>query len=420
VSTGAWIAVLSLAPLACGGTQRGGEADLVHDPPTVVEVPPPLAVALAPAFGSQRFQRALDAAQAPGDDVTWYVVEQRGLVLRLVPDGEDWAATPFLDIRERTGRKENEEGLLGLAFSPFFAEAGHAHEGVFYVDYTVKPGRLSRLSRFRAAPVDHEVFGAPPAAPRVPVVDAASEEVLLEVEQPYGNHNGGCLRFGPDGMLYYGLGDGGSGGDPHGHGQDPGTLLGAILRLDVGPQPDGHSYGIPADNPLLDRAGARPEVWAYGLRNPWRMAFDPVTGELWAGDVGQNKFEFIHVIQRGGNHGWNLVEGWHRFRLAAGRARPADIVRPVYEYPQPVGLSITGGAVYRGRALPELDGWYVYADYVTKTVWAIRRQPDDVVEHTTLLEGAGVISSFAEGHDGELLVIDHQGPVWRLVRAGGD
>jgi glucose/arabinose dehydrogenase len=403
VSATAWIAVLSLGSVACGGVQRGGDDGLAHVPPTVVEVAPPLAVALLPAFGSLRFQRALDAAQAPGDARAWHVVEQRGLILKVVPGDDDWTSAPFLDIRERTGRKENEEGLLGLAFSPHYAEAGHAHAGAFYVNYTVKPGRLSRLSRFRVPP------GAAAA-------DAADEEILLEITQPFGNHNGGALIFGPDGMLYYGLGDGGSAGDPQGNGQDPGTLLGAVLRLDVGPQTDGRPYAIPADNPLRGRPGARPEVWAYGLRNPWRLAFDRATGELWTGDVGQNEYEFVHVVQRGGNHGWNLVEGWHRFRLPHGEPIPPDLVRPVFEYPHPDGLSITGGFVYRGRALPELDGWYVFADYVTKRVWAIRRQPDDVVQHTTLLEQAGVISCFAQGHDGELLVIDHQGPVWRLAR----
>jgi glucose/arabinose dehydrogenase len=255
-------------------------------------------------------------------------------------------------------------------------------------------------------------------APGARAADAADEQVLLEVDQPWGNHNGGSLLFGPDGMLYYGLGDGGSAGDPRGNAQDTGTLLGGVLRLDVDPQPDGRPYGIPEDNPLHGREGARPELWAWGLRNPWRMAFDPATGELWTGDVGQNEYEFVHVVQRGGNHGWNLVEGFHRFRLGAGEALPAGLVPPVFEYPHPDGLSITGGFVYRGRALPELDGWYVFADYVTKRVWAIRRRSDDLVEHTTLLDRAGVISSFARGHDGELLVIDHQGPIWRLVRGG--
>ena len=397
--------MLCLAPLACGGVQRGADTKFAHDPATVVEVEPPVAVALEPAFGSQRFQRALDAAQAPGDTQTWYVVEQRGLILRVVPEGDNWTAEPFLDIRERTERKGNEEGLLGLAFSPHFAEKGHPHAGAFYVNYTRKPGRLSRLSRFRVRP------GATSA-------DAGDEESLLEVDQPWRNHNGGGLLFGTDGMLYYGLGDGGSAGDPKGNAQDPGTLLGAVLRLDVGPQPDNRPYGIPEDNPLRERTDARAEVWAYGLRNPWRMAFDSLTGELWVGDVGQSAFEFVHVVQRGGNHGWNLVEGWHRFRMKPAQATPPDLVRPVFEYPHSDGLSITGGFVYRGRALPELDGWYVFVDYVTQRVWAIRRQPNDVVKHTTLLERAGEISSFAQGHDGELLVIDHQGPIWRLVRDG--
>ncbi len=416
------LALAILAP-GCGGALAwpvlaGG---LAFPPPRVVDaqLPP---VKRVPAFGELRFQRALDAQQAPGDTRAWYVVEQRGLVLRVLPGIQGFVATPFLDIVGRTCRTGNEEGLLGLAFSPHFAEKGHPHEGAFYVNYSVRPGPLSRLSRLFVRPGRSEA-------------DPDSEQVLLEVVQPFRNHNGGALLFGPDGKLWWSLGDGGSANDPHGNGQRLDTLLGKILRLDVEPRDDGQPYGVPADNPFVGRAGARPEIWAYGLRNAWRIAFDPVTGELWSGDVGQDSHEFVQVIQRGGNHGWNLVEGFHRFALRPDAPVPQDLVPPVWEYAHrsvasdeqladlDEGLSITGGFVYRGRALPGLQGWYLCADYLTQHLWAIRRAPPDpggrpVVERALLLPEAGLLSSFAQGHDGELLLIDHLSPgptVWRLV-----
>jgi glucose/arabinose dehydrogenase len=416
------LALSGFAP-ACDGAQVRPEdpASLAFPAPRVVDaVLPP--VKRTPAFGDLHFQRALDAQQAPGDSRSWYVVEQRGFVLRVLPGIQGFVAVPFLDLVDRTCRTGNEEGLLGLAFSPHFAEKGHPHEGAFYVNYSVRPGPLSRLSR---------IFVRPGQS----AADPASEQVLLEVEQPFRNHNGGALLFGPDGKLYWSLGDGGLANDPHGNGQNLGTLLGKILRLDVEPRDDGRPYGVPADNPFVGRAGARPEIWAYGLRNAWRIAFDGTTGELWAGDVGQDRWEYVTVIQRGGNHGWNLVEGLHRFRLAADAPVPPGLIAPVWEYAhqsvasdaqiaaQDVGLSITGGFVYRGQACPGLQGWYLCADYVTQHLWAIRRAPPDpdgrpVVERALLLPEAGLVSSFAQGHDGELLLIDHlsAGPtVWRLV-----
>lgn len=414
--------LLSLPATSCGA-QQATLPPAVHPLPRVVDgtLPP---VALEPAFGELRFQRPVDLQWAPGDVRGAYVAEQRGVVFRVLPGIQGWVPTPFLDIAERTCRTGNEEGLLGLAFSPHFAQEGHPQRGVLYVNYSVRPGPLSRLSRFRV-----------PAGQAV--ADPASEEVLLEVEQPYRNHNGGALLFGPDGLLYWALGDGGSADDPHGNGQRLDTLLGKVLRLDVGPRDDDRPYGIPADNPFVAAPGARPEIWAFGLRNAWRLAFDRETGELWAGDVGQNLHESVFVLRAGGNHGWNLLEGFHRFRLPAGEAPPADLVPPVWSYPHmdaagdaeraagDVGLSITGGCVYRGRALPELTGWYVCADYVTQNLWAIRRLPPDpdgrpVVERVRLAERAGILSSFGQDPQGELLLVEHMGrgpSVRRLVPA---
>ncbi|MGQ0552241.1 MAG: PQQ-dependent sugar dehydrogenase [Planctomycetota bacterium] len=417
---------LALPALAASALAQGDDGPrLVVDPPRVVAAERVPAVMLEPAFGGREFQRPVDAAQAPGDDRTWYVVEQRGLVWKLTPgiDADTWRASPWLDLQPRVARAGNEEGLLGLAFDPHFATEGHPRQGAFYVNYSVKPGPLSRLSRF--------------------VGGVESEEVLLEVPQPWRNHNGGGLAFGPDGYLYYSLGDGGAAGDPQNHGQRPQTLLGSILRLDVSATPaggltEGRPYGIPADNPALPGApsaskmpsDSRPEVWAWGLRNAWRFSFDRATGECWAGDVGQDLYEYVYIVRAGGNHGWRLLEGFHSFRLPAGEPPPHDLVPPIFEYPHPAmaereeawrlgvdigsGLSITGGFVYRGSELPELQGWYLFADYVMKTLWAIRRLPDGRVEHATLLRDAGTVASFAQGHDGELLILDHSGPVLHL------
>jgi len=403
----ALLAAVLLAP-ACGA--QTGSSVLAFQPPRIVDAKLP-AVRLVPAFGDLHLERPVDAQQAPGDSRSWYLAEQRGRVWRVLPGIQGYVSLPFLDIESRTCRKGNEEGFLGFAFSPHFAEKGHADEGVFYANYTVEPGLLSRLSRFRVKPGET-------------AADPASEEILLEIKQPYRNHNGGALLFGPDGMLYWSLGDGGLANDPHGNGQSLDTLLGKILRLDVAKRTDGKPYGIPSDNPFVGKEGARPEIWAYGLRNAWRIAFDRETGELWSGDVGQDRYEMVQVIQRGSDHGWSFVEGFHRFKLKPDEAVPAQLVPPIWEYPhqsvatdadiaaKDVGLSITGGFVYRGSAIPGLRGFYLCADYVTKHVWALRRAAPDadgrpVVERGLLVDDAGTVSDFGQGLDGEALILDH-------------
>jgi len=392
-----------LVATACADPANGAmdEPDLVLQPPAIVKPASTPQVHLVRAFGGKTFQRPLDAQQAPGDDTTWFVVEQRGVIWRLTPGIIGWVRSPFFDVSRKTSRAGNEEGLLGLAFSPNFAKSGHPHQGAFYVNYSTKPGPQSRLSRWFLRRGEDEA-------------DRSSEQVLLEVEQPWRNHNGGGLRFGPDGMLYYSLGDGGAANDPHGNGQDRSSLLGTILRIDVARRQGGMPYAIPDDNPFVGDDTARGEIWAYGLRNAWRFSFDRETDELWTGDVGQNKYEFIHRVQKGGNHGWNLVEGFHRFALPEGED-PPELVPPVFEYDHSEGLSITGGFVYRGSLIPDLVGWYVYADYLTRKIWALRPLADGRVEHVTLLEDAALVTSFAEGHDGELLVIDQHGTLFHLM-----
>jgi glucose/arabinose dehydrogenase len=233
--------------------------------------------------------------------------------------------------------------------------------------------------------------------------DPASEEELLRIEHPYWNHDGGTVAFGPDGYLYIAVGDGGAANDPHDHGQNLSTLLGAILRIDVDRKDDGKPYAIPKDNPFVGRAEARPEIYAYGLRNVWRMAFDRKTGRLWAGEVGQNLFEEINLIEKGGNYGWKIREALHPF-TAEGIAPRKDLIEPIWEYHHDVGKSITGGTVYRGKALPLLEGAYLYGDYLTNRLWALRYDEGKkrVVANQPIQDPGIPMLSFGEDEMGEV------------------
>jgi quinoprotein glucose dehydrogenase len=236
----------------------------------------------------------------------------------------------------------------------------------------------------------------------------ASEKVILEVDQPYGNHNGCMLVFGPDAYLYLTFGDGGAAADPHGHGQDLGTLLATCLRIDIDNEDKGKPYAIPKDNPFVDKQGARPEIWAYGLRNLWRMSFDRETGTLWGGDVGQNEYEEIDIIVKGGNYGWNKREGTHPFRRGE---KSDEMIDPVFEYGRDKGLSITGGYVYRGKLQPKLAGLYIFADYGMGRIWGIDYDYKDGKVKSTELLGhfpAATISSFGEDAAGELYACGHR------------
>jgi uncharacterized repeat protein (TIGR03806 family) len=316
-----------------------------------------------------------------------------------VTPGGAWR--PWLDLTTGKGLESGgEKGLLGLAFAPDFAASGR-----FYVNYTRRQnGQLqSVISRFLVSP---PLTGSP---------SPGSEQILLTVNQPYDNHNGGQLAFGPDGFLYIGLGDGGSGGDPQGNGQKLGTLLGKILRLDVG-TPDA-SYRVPADNPFVGQTGRRGEIWAYGLRNPWRFSFDPRDGALWAADVGQNAVEEVDLIERGKNYGWNIMEGDRCFNPSSGCDR-TGLVLPAFAYPQTEGKSVTGGFVYRGAAMPELVGTYIFGDYVSGTIWGLRRAFDGSYARTRLADSGKALSGFGLDADGEIYALDYRsGGVFRLERA---
>jgi glucose/arabinose dehydrogenase len=374
---GWWLLALAvLAPSACGG----GESD---DAPPGGEIPP---LALTRVFAQVAMSQPVAMVQLPDEDGYWYVVEQSGRVLRFA-NRDDASAGMFADIRDRVA-SGGEAGLLGMAFDPCFADSG----GV-YLSYTRAGAPLtSVISRFTSR--DGGV-----------TLDPASEQVLLTVEQPYSNHNGGNIAFGPDGLLYIGLGDGGSGGDPHGHAQNTQTLLGALLRIDV----CGHAgYDIPPDNPFA-QGGGRGEIYAYGLRNPWRWSFDRKTGDLWLADVGQGAWEEVDRIVRGGNYGWNLREGAHCY---SGDCNQAGLIDPVAEYSHAEGCSITGGYVYRGQRIAALRGTYLYADYCSGKLWGLTTQGG--YQSRLLLDSGLNVSSFGEDNDGEVYVIDHRGGIYRV------
>ena len=331
---------------------------------------------------------------APAGDARLFIVEQAGRI-RIVKDGR-LLPTPLLDLRDSVGAG-GERGLLGLAFHPAYARNGR-----FYVDYTDKHGD-TRIKRFA-------VSGDPDRA------DPASGTQLLFIAQPYANHNGGLVMFGPDGMLYVGMGDGGSGGDPHGNGQKRSTLLGKLLRLDVD---GGDPYAIPADNPFLGAAGARPEIWATGLRNPWRFAFDRVTGLVYVADVGQNLWEELDIVpaaRAGLNYGWNVMEGAHCY--AGTGCDTTGLVVPALEYDHSYGCSIIGGFVYRGRASPALAGQYFFSDYCQGWLRSITYQNGRITARTLWnVPRLGQVLSFGEDGAGELYVLSDNGNVYRIAEA---
>ncbi|MBL8892090.1 MAG: PQQ-dependent sugar dehydrogenase [Planctomycetaceae bacterium] len=331
-----------------------------------------------------------------------FIASQYGVLYTIDPtDREVSEPKVFFDFSEAVTYKdrENEEGLLGMAFHPQFKS-----NGKFYLFFTSseKP-RLSAISEFTVS--------------RDNKVDRGSEVRILEIPQPAWNHNGGTIEFGPDGYLYIALGDGGGANDMFKNGQNLGTLMGSILRIDVDKPSQDAKYSIPADNPFVDTAGARPEIWAYGLRNVWRMSFDPSTKLLWAADVGQDLWEEIDLIERGGNYGWSKREGMHPFG-PEGAGPSADFIEPIWEYHHDLGKSITGGLVYRGTAIPELQGVYLYADYVSGKMWGIRYDETQkkVTAHYELpLPGNVPVITFGTDQDGEVYFSDPAGRIFKFV-----
>ena len=354
---------------------------------------------LKPVFTQLTFEQPVFLTHAGDGTNRIFIVEKKGIIKVLQNNPDAAEAKIFLDIESRVNSSKSESGLLGLAFHPNFTE-----NGLFYVYYNY--GNLySRIAEFR-------VTSNPDSA------DENSERSLLVLQQPYSNHNGGMVSFGPDGYLYIGLGDGGSGGDPDGNGQNPKTLLGTILRIDVNASSGNFNYGIPPDNPFAgNQDGLREEIWAYGLRNPWRFSFDNLTGLLYAADVGQNKYEEVDIIVKGGNYGWKIMEGFHCFSPSSG-CDTTGLIMPIHEYDHNEGYSITGGYVYRGSnpGLSDLQGAYIYGDYVTKKIWALRYNGTAVMDNVLLLTCPSSISSFGEDENKEIYVIGYNdGKIYMIV-----
>ena len=323
-----------------------------------------------------------------------FVPQQQGIVHVFKPDSKETSI--FFDHTKKVvyTDKENEEGFLGLAFHPKYKTNGE-----FFAFYTtIDTPHTTVISRFKVSKTDPNK------------ADPNSEEVLLSVTHPFWNHKGGTICFGTDGYLYIALGDGGAANDPHNNGQNLQSLLGKILRIDVDKKDDKLNYAIPKDNPFIGRKAknsliARPEIYAYGLRNVWRMAFDHQTGTLWAGDVGQNIWEEIDIIVKGGNYGWNLRESKHEF-APNSTSNGSGMIEPIWEYDHEIGKSITGGAVYRGKKLPELAGHYIYGDYVSGKIWALKYDESKktvVANRPIPYTGANLpIMSFGEDQDNEI------------------
>jgi glucose/arabinose dehydrogenase len=339
------------------------------------------------------FEAPLFVTHAGDGSRTLFVIEQVGRI-RIVAGGRP-APQPFLDISDRI-TSGGEQGLLGLAFHPDYSD-----NGLFFVNYTDEAGDTI-VSRFERASATE--------------ADPSSETILFRIGQPYPNHNGGALAFGPDGYLYIATGDGGSGGDPQGNGQSLDTLLGKMLRIDVDGGSGERAYSIPEDNPFIGEANAREEIWAYGMRNPWRFSFDR-TG-IWIADVGQDELEEVNrmpVDEGGLNYGWNVMEGDACYEPPSG-CRAQGLVLPIATYSHDLGCSVTGGHVYRGSKFPEMVGAYLFGDYCSGAIWGLRSGGRSPQEPVPLMSTGRSISSFGVTRGGELLLTDiAAGDVLRVV-----
>ena len=383
--------ILLLAGWACSNS-----TDADGNPPSP---PEPDSYQVEAAFPELSFDRPLDL-QHPGDGSNrLFVVEQAGIIKVFENDPSTTKSPVFLDLKNRVS-SGGERGLLGLAFHPNF-EAN----GLFYVNYTTGNPLRTVISQFQVSQDN------PNRA------DKNSETVLLTFEQPFGNHNGGQIRFGPDGYLYIATGDGGSGGDPRGNAQDRSTLLGNILRIDVDTSTNGsRAYAIPPENPYVDNnRGFREEIFAYGLRNPFRFSFDATSGTLWAGDVGQNKFEEIDIIRKGENYGWNILEGNSCYQ--SDNCDRSGLTDPIYVYDHSQGQSVTGGFVYRGPTLKGLEGRYIYADFISGRIWSLNAATPQKPDNRLLTDTDLPISSFGVDANNELYICAFDGKIYQLRKS---
>ena len=380
----------------------------VTDPsPSLTRADTPSDVEVVKAFPKLRINRPILVTNAGDGSGRLFVPSQLGTIYVMPNDQAVEEPAVFLDFSDHVvyQDKENEKGFLGMAFHPKYRENGE-----FFVYYTPtgtpKP-HTAIVSRFRVSKDDPNK------------ADPASEEEILRIEHPFWNHKGGTLAFGPDGYLYIAVGDGGLANDPYGNGQNLKTLLGKILRIDVDHHDADKKYAVPKDNPFVADGQARGEIWAYGLRNPWRIAFDRQTGTLWCADVGQDLWEEIDLITKGGNYGWNLREGVHKFGPKGVAAR-GDLIEPIWEYHHETGKSITGGHVYRGKKFPQLAGCYLYADYVSGKVWALKydEAAKKVVANYSIAGNIMPIMSFGEDEQGESYYTTDTGQIYTFQAVG--
>ena len=364
--------------------------------PTTVVVTPPVTVAYqaVEAFPKLSFNSPVDFTHANDGSNRLFVVEQRGVIQSFENNSNTETKSVFLDVVGRVS-SGGEMGLLGLAFHPDFK-----NNGFFFVNYTRNsPRRQTVIARFK-------VNGQ--------TADPSSEAILLTFDQPYTNHNGGQIAFGADGFLYIATGDGGSSGDPQNYAQNRASLLGKMLRIDINSTTKGN-YGIPKDNPYTaNTQGVSEEVYAYGLRNPWRFSFDSVTKDLWTGDVGQNKFEEIDIITKGGNYGWKVKEANDCY---SGDCSRTDLIAPVWSYANGAeGRSVTGGIVYRGKKFADLVGKYFCGDYVSSKIWALTYD-GKIVTKNDVIANVGAVSAFGQDANGELYMLNYgSGKIYTLAK----
>ncbi len=365
-------------------------------------------VGIERVFSTLRFDRPVYLTGAGDQSQRIFVVEQAGVIRWFSKQEEQPTSDIFLDIREWISRRGNEEGLIGFAFHPEFKNNGYV-----YCHFSSKRDKAEGqraapniLSRFKISEDPNKV-------------DVDSELVLMKIQQPYENHNGGSLEFGKDGYLYLSLGDGGYRDDPHGNGQNVSTLLGSILRIDVDRQDEGKQYSIPTDNPFINVQDARPEIYAIGLRNVWRFSFDRKTGDLWAADVGQDRTEEVNIIRKGGNYGWNRYEAKDDFQPKTAIERSELAIerhdQPVAFYGRQWGGSITGGYVYRGKKFPELDGSYFFGDYMTGNLWRTKKDNNGEYQTELARRTGRSIASFGEDDDGEVYLLSFDGGIYQVV-----
>ncbi|MDA9829964.1 PQQ-dependent sugar dehydrogenase [Akkermansiaceae bacterium] len=360
-------------------------------------------IEITQTFKNQKIKLPVALAIPPDGTDRLFLVQQFGKIIILPKDRDSDKEITFLDVTDRPLIKQQfEEGLLGLAFHP-----DYARNRKFYIYYSLQDPKHTRVSEM-------QTFADDPNK-----ADLSTERVLLEIPQPFWNHNSGNILFGPDGYLYIAIGDGGKSNDPQRFSQNTFVYNGKILRIDVNKRAGNRPYGLPEDNPFLDKPGHHPEIFALGLRNPWGLTFHPDTNQLWAADVGQNAWEEINIITKGGNYGWSFNEATHPANARTDKpSKDVQFIAPIHEYGREDGISITGGIHYRGAAVPQLQGKYIYGDWGFGTIWALETKDGKKTENTVIFKRPEASkfrpTAFVEDADGELLILSHDHKIYTI------